>query len=187
MSLCVKKTILNQSYDLQQGVALVTVLFFMQILAMLALFTLQLCVYAKKLNYNHQAQVEIFQKAEQRLHEIEEKVISFIPTCVIPVTTPHDLSSKPILYWQSTLACHSADSQYPYHYVIELLDSDDCVMIHHRKINYIRITLLMLDNKKKSREMLQSTLIRLDNAEAKCKEASHDMSVGRQMWREIKM
>jgi Tfp pilus assembly protein PilX len=177
----------------ESGLALMTVLIFLQIIAILGLFAVESAIETQKMARLDWEQTNIFLIVEQELHQIETQLIKSIPPCIIPVTTQSDLLNKPLSWWQSSTACQGELQTFSYFYVIEKLGIDPCADLHSseksisqpKAVAYMRINLLVLDKKKESKEVLQSTVVTLDNAvSATCQGLRHPVFLGRQMWRE---
>jgi hypothetical protein len=112
--------------------------------------------------------------------------------CLISITPTSELMSKPLDWWQSSACCAGVYQFYQYYYVIEKLGVKACVnrapfgeAARNTIGECMRITLLAMDKKNEAREMLQSTIITLDNVMQPC-EADHYLVLGRQMWRELR-
>jgi Tfp pilus assembly protein PilX len=176
----------------QLGFTLIVALIFLQIITILGLYAVESAIQAEKMSRLNEQKKVIFFNAEQVLHSIETKLLKEIPSCLIPITPSSELISKTLEWWQSSARCVGIFQLFEYYYVVEKLGSPICVNIDPFNLGftrnnmgeYFRITLLVLDKKNESREMLQSTIITLDNALQSC-DSDHHVILGRQMWREL--
>jgi len=175
------------------GLALITALIFLQIIAILGIYAVQSTIFAEKMSrlaWQHNQSVTA---AEYVLHLAETQAQAGIAECVIPTTSSNELVSKPLSWWQSFKDCAGNFQLFEYYYVIEKLGEDGCAyiklanyeMLNKYSANYSRITLLLTDKKNEVREMLQSTLVTLDNARLNCDTGYHPVVLGRQAWREL--
>lgn len=175
----------------QSGFALIIVLIFLQIIALLGIYSVESVIQAEKMSRLNAKQVLTFIQAEQILSLIEKNFLKTIPSCIIPQTPPSVLMSEPFNWWQSQERCAGIFQLFQYYYVIEKLDVDACIKMtfldpdRHDIGKYYRITLLTIDKKNEAREMLQSTIITLDNTLQRC-DSDEDIFIGRQMWRELR-
>ncbi len=174
-------------YENNKGIVLVTLLLFMQILTFLGLFLLQSSLLGQKIAHGTFKQQSIFEVAESVLQTIETKMIQNDPNCLIAVINSKDLSTKPLDWWQIN-ACSGQFSNYFYYYVVESLGQDACAEIKNSKnqiADYFRVTLNVIEENFDTREMLQSTVIKMHNADSLCATHLHSVMIGRQAWCQI--
>lgn len=170
-----------------QGMALITVLIFLQILTLLGLYAIRMAWLEIKQSHNAWYKHSIRNAADTILNEIENKTINVLPDCTIGPTTTAELLARPLSWWQ-TQTCTGNFKTFRYYYVVEVLGGDACaiIQINPNKIttNYFRITLLCLADR--SKLILQSTLALPNSDETLiCDGIQHQVSRGRQMWREL--
>lgn len=174
-------------YYFMKGFTLIMILIFMQILGMLGLLALQFVVNAKKMNrmlWNH---VTLWEHTLETLREIEHRFYITSPSCIIPVTSSAELLLKPLSFWQSEAACHGENFKRPFMFVYESLEKEACAKVpKNHLVHYIRITLVMFENDFTAREMLQSTIIKLDNVSRACPRMHQVVSLGEETWQEVK-
>lgn len=148
----------------QQGIILVTVLLFLQILAILGLYFMQNRIVIKKIAYSLLEQTNLFIAAETVIKKIENEAMA---TCLIPVTNQADLRKAPIVWWQS-VGCAGVFNSLDYFYVTENLGVSELM-------TYFRVSLLIKNKITGAEELLQSTY-RVD----------HNVTKDQQMWRELR-
>jgi hypothetical protein len=180
------------SLNKQSGLALILALIFLQILAILGLFSIENSIETEKMSRLAWQQSSIFFIAEQKLNAIEMLLQKNLPNCLIPVISENALLTKPLNWWRS-VGCTGQIQDFEYYYLIEKLDIDPCAELkslnkmtsQNSTLQYLRISLLMLNTKNESKEILQSTIITLDNTKPlACNGPHHVVALGRQMWRE---
>jgi Tfp pilus assembly protein PilX len=173
------------------GLALLTVLIFLQAIAILGLYAVESAILSEKMSRSVWQKNIIMMAAEQALQDSELNLLSGEANCLIPLTPQGELIKKSLSWWQSGIACSGHLSVYDYYYVVEDLCLDACAVIEdgtqEKNIaKYYRVTLFIVDKQGISREMLQSTIIRPDKTHKKCEETYHQVKAGRQMWREVR-
>jgi Tfp pilus assembly protein PilX len=179
--------------DKQNGLALIVAVIFLQVITILGLYAVESAIQAEKMSRLNTDQNKVFVNAEEVLNLIEAKIMKEIPHCLIPLTASYELMTKPLEWWQSPERCAGIFQFFEYYYVVEKLGVEVCINIASLEKTvvkdsvgeYFRITLLGFDKKNASREMLQSTIITLDNALQPC-DSGHRIVLGRQMWRELR-
>lgn len=178
----------------QAGLALITALIFLQIIAILGLYAVQSAIQAEKMSRLDWRQNINFMAAEQVLQLVESNLLRGIPDCVIPVIPQDEMIKKSLSWWQSPARCAGNFQLFQYYYVVEKLGIDACANIDQFNtsdykncaIAYFRITLLIIDKNIDTRELLQSTVVTPDNAVLSCTGDHHRLTLGRQMWRELR-
>jgi hypothetical protein len=171
----------------QQGIALIIVLLFMQMLAMLSWYALNNVLFSVK-SVNNQIQENLLlNSALEVLQKIEIASVAELPACLIAPTTMTELQSKSEKWWQSTLTCAGIFQEFKYYYVVEPLDPDPCANVEHSKVAaaYFRLTLFFSSSLDKTRLFLQSTLVRPNSVQLTCQSAQHVVKLGRQSWRKL--
>lgn len=163
-----------------QGVVLVTVLVFFQLIVMLGLYMLQTSFLSKKMSMVYWQHYHLFEVADERLQIME--LNNLTESCHIGVMNRMELLAKSFNWWQDH-ACIGKKGDIDYYYVIELLSRDKCMKL--QPIKYLRITLLAYSKNKVYKEMLQSVVIKLDNVKRDCAEDYADVHLGRQSWRRL--
>lgn len=169
----------------QTGIILLTVLVFLQILSMLGIYALQSGFLQQTTSHQRWRKQLQLQNAEQRLKQIETKNIE---NCVIPYTNRSLISMQPLDWWRSRVGCTEQTVDYLYYYFFEALGESPCAYIDEPQINksvyYFRVTLLLISEiNSDDKQILQSTIIKMDNALRKCEGKLHRVIPGRQMWR----
>lgn len=170
------------------GIVLITVLAFLQILAVLGLYAMQMALYETK-----QAQL-IYRKhvaehnTEEALRHAEYNLMNGFATCFVPVTSTSELLSHSMDWWKAT-SCAGNFFAFQYYYVTEFLGTDACgfteMLPNKITADYYRITVLGVAGDVKV--VLQSALVlpsRGSLAED-CYKTGHKVKIGRQMWREL--
>ncbi|MHB1947308.1 MAG: hypothetical protein ACYCQI_04245 [Gammaproteobacteria bacterium] len=173
-----------------QGIALLVVLLFMQIIAIFGLYALQMAILETKQAQLTWRRNEIRSFAEQALYTAENNLQINVPHCVIPVTPVAQILSYPLSWWRSPQSCAGNFQTFQYYYRVELVGNDPCgyIQLYPQKnfATYFRITLLGVSGDTKI--LLQSTIIKPNRGDdsSSCSSVSHVVSIGRQMWRELK-
>lgn len=169
-----------------QGMVLLIVLIFLQISFMLGLYLMQDSFISQKLSQFIWKKTNMLITAEYVLQQIEQDILRRNTGCHIHVLNSHELMNKPLEWWQSK-ACPGIYNGYPYYYIFEKLIEDPCAdigqNIPYQTALYFRITLLLIDLQNNVREILQSTIIKPDNANQQCKGRYYSKLPGRQSWR----
>ncbi len=171
-----------------KGIVLFTVLIFFQLITLLGLYLLQTSFLSKKLNITYWQYYSLFNLANERLQCIESSNLDELDACRIPVMTQVDLLSKTFDWWQNH-ACAEQINNISYYYVIESLHNTGCIKLPNNlwePIKHLRITLMVHSKNKVFREILQSVVIKLDNAMHDCADDYYsDVYLGRQSLRRI--
>lgn len=175
-----------------QGVILIVVLLFLQVLAVMSLFAMRLTWMEIKSNQNMLQNHSIHDLAEEALDHIEEKLEQVYLKCRIPVTTAADLLTYPLSWWQVE-TCSGTLSTFKYYYKIEVLGENPCAELQLMSLNvsaltanYLRITLLGKESHS-SRIILQSTAVIPMQGILTCAGRKYSVIPGRQSVREINL
>jgi Tfp pilus assembly protein PilX len=166
------------------GMALITVLIFLQILAILGLCAIQMALSETKQSQLSWRKHETEILSQHVLVEIEKKMNNFSSECVIPETPLPKLLEK----LPSRSSCTGIFQSIQYYYAIELLGMDPCAYIQLKSkksvANYYRITLLGMMGD--VNVILQSTMITpIENDTIICTGLNHAVTAGQQSWKEI--
>jgi Tfp pilus assembly protein PilX len=191
MSDCVKASAFAVK---QAGLSLLTALIFLQIIAILGMYAIESAIQAEKMSRLAWRQTQVLLAGEQALRSVEQMLLYAIPDCLLTITPQNELLAKSISWWQSPARCMGRILLFDYYFVVEKLSSVVCSNLDHsgsdetkmNKADFYRITLLIIDKKNESREMLQSTLVSLDNAIQNCVVLQHPVFSGQQTWRELR-
>lgn len=172
----------------KSGIALITVLVFLQILAVLGLYAMQMALYeTKQAQFVYRKHVA-HQKAEEALHHAEYNLMNGLVACFIPVASTSELLSHSMEWWRS-ISCAGNFLSFQYYYVTEFLGTDECgfteMLPNKVTADYYRITVLGVAGDVKV--MLQSALVLPSRAGLvkDCYKTGHKVKIGRQMWREL--
>lgn len=168
------------------GAVFFTVLMFFQLITVLALYILQTNFISKKINMAYWQHYDLFLIARERLRFIEAMDLSELDACYIDVMTKVELLSKSFNWWKDH-ACAGKTADTSYYYVIESLNRSNCIKLNDNlvePIQYFRVTLLAYSRNKVFREILQSVVIKLDNAMRDCVDGN-DVYLGRQSLRRL--
>lgn len=167
-----------------RGVALLTVLLFMQIMALLLLFAVECSQYLKKISHAEQVYYSNRSDALQILKEIENNIsINSINENHCKIVTVSNVAFLPRSFWESEHTCSGSFKNLEYHYVIEEIGQDPCAVIQAK---YLRISLLVISPYRAVRSLLQSVLIVPSVSDERCQGALHSLTMGSQLWREVK-
>ena len=166
------------------GLALITLLIFLQIFALLSLFGMQMTgLQIKESQYvwhRHAA----FIASEYGLRSAEEKLKKSLPFCMIPIKSTAELKKQPLNWWQAS-SCTGNFQSLQYYYVVEMLGEDPCAVLQTPQLiaNYYRVTLL---GKRNNVEIfLQSTVVTpKQRTSLICEKDNHQVTAGRQMLRQ---
>lgn len=167
-----------------QGVVFFTVLVFFQLITILGLYILQSNFLTKKLNSTYWQHYVLLSIANERLQFIESMELTEFDACQIELTSQFDLLSKTLDWWENH-GCKGRIEEKSYYYVIELLNDMGCIKWNNlgKPIKHFRITLLVNSKNKVIREILQSVVIKLDNAMHDCVDDYYQVYLGRQSLR----
>ena len=144
-----------------KGFVLIIVLVFMQIFAMLSLSILENHTLATKMSRAFHDKHLLFETAEKFLQSIENAISISYPYCEISVTEMSVLLMQSLDWWRES-GCEEQGEKLKIYYVYEILQE-----------NILRITIQVIDLQNNAKEILQSTLVKIDNA-------TH-----RKLWREL--
>ena len=176
-------------HNKNNGVILLTVLIFMQILILLNWCVLERAWLSQKSSKNFMMQDKLQYSSKQILSEIELMLTTQTVGCMIPITNSIELVHKPLTWWQSAITCSGNFQEFHYYYVVEPLIDDECAMIDETGItaSYLRITLLIVSNSYTPQLFLQSTSVKpsIKGMLYQCHRAQHRVQLGRQAWREL--
>jgi hypothetical protein len=166
------------------GFALISLLIFLEIFAVITLFCLHSASWEIKLA---QARFEK-NKMSQAAHTILQNVEFLTETaaCRVPITSAYQLSLQPSSWWEKH-SCAGNFNLFQYYYVIERLQLDPCALLHTGRLaQYSRITLLtVLKADHRVKMILQSSVITAGGVSAHCETGLHNVNSGRQSLREI--
>jgi len=170
---------LRYERDKLKGFVLLTVLLFMQILALLALHVLEQALLANKMSQAHYQHYLLFSEAEAVLKIAE----AHAPACEIAITNSQQLIKFPLVFWRS-LSCSGIFSNFQYYYVTESLGEDPCADLSYQNMtaNYFRVTLLAILNNN-AKILLQSVIVKPTIVTKICHGNHHLVIAGRQTWR----
>ena len=181
-----KENILLFNYaNKQDGIILLTVLLFMQIFMMIGIYAMQSGFLMQMTTATFNKNMLRMQKAEEVLFNIEQT--NPIQRCLIAAISREELISQPIEWWLQT-GCQGKIEKYQYVYLFELLPEDPCAYLNTnekgRSAYYYRVTLQIFSDKNRNdKQILQSTIIKMDNAKQICTGIFHQIVAGRQSWR----
>jgi hypothetical protein len=167
----------------EKGMVLILVLLFMQIFAWLSLSMLENHIISVKMSRTLWQKHQTFIKAENILKQIENEVLQDTLNCVIPVTHYDILLSKSLDWWNE-FGCGGIQEKFQYSYVLEKLASS-CTLLSSEVALHIRITLRIQNLTNQTKEILQSTLVKIDNATQNCQGMPQDYIAGRRQWRQL--
>lgn len=168
----------------QQGFVLVITLLFMQIIALLSLYTLESSVIEKKTLYAMIENQKMRNALNKMIKNSEDEVQHTLPACIVPRMSQEELILKPILWWESQ-TCSGNFQSIQYYYIVESLGEDVCSHIKQKRgqiAEYFRITLCAYLHNGRDRILIQSTIIRPLLMSHECKETVHIVEPGRQGW-----
>ena len=171
----------------QNGFVMLIVVLFMQIFILLNWYTIESVFLLEKFTHNIELKNTIDLQGKNILNTIEYRVIQNIPNCVIPISEASKLVSSNF-NWQSK-SCTGNFQTMQYHYVVEILKKDPCVILKavpNAIGEYIRITLYFKKNNA-MQLFFQSTIIKpnFDISPATCKGLQQFVQAGRQTWQEL--
>lgn len=177
-------------YSSQRGIVLIIILLFLQIFAILGLYSLSISLLSKKINSESWQRESTVLMMDELLHIIALKLQSNIPHCVLAKNDSLNLLAKSMDWWQSPIACVGHLQKLQYYYVIEQLGEDSCAQLEGIDMSkyathYFRITLLAVVKKASMQIILQSTVIRPFNRIARCEGTGYAVRIGQQTWREL--
>jgi hypothetical protein len=166
------------------GFALISVLVFLEIFAVITVFCLHSASWELTLATARFEKNKMSQSARTILQNVE--FLAETSACYIPVTPAYQLSSQPIAWWEKH-SCAGNFNLFQYYYVVEPLQDDSCALLDTgRAAHYSRITLLtMLKADHRIKMILQSSVITAGNVLPHCESALHAVKLGRQSAREI--
>jgi hypothetical protein len=171
-----------------KGFALISVLIFLHIFSMLALFGLSSAALALKNTHHAWLHDKNLRLAKQILTELETEATQHLPACVISSLSTTKFIAKSKTWWQLT-GCQGEQEGMRYFYVLESLGPDACAVIPGTKFqaDYYRITILCYPaNFVGTKIMLQATLIRPKILRSHCTALAHPVKIGEQMQRQLR-
>jgi Tfp pilus assembly protein PilX len=175
----------------QQGVALLAVLIFLEVFALLSLFALQQQEWNSQLTKRLKIRNTGLVLAEQTLTTIENHLLITDPACLIPTTPAPILNRKSLAWWRS-VSCAGNFQAFQYYYVVEFMGMDACATVAgeadkmETPVAYYRVTLAFTPlSDPDLKWLLQSTMVRRATSDAVCTGPSHAVPLGRQRWQEL--
>lgn len=171
----------------QRGMVLLIVLLLMQVLALLSWFATQAVIFQQKMIEQEWQHQTLLQTAKVILVQVEEDVANHVPLCLHTLIHPDKLLAKPLAWWRSSATCAGNFQSFEYYYVVESVGNDACANLTNQSVtvDYFRITVLVKPNKTKHKIYLQSTLIKASKIVQPCIGLQHQVTLGRQTWREL--
>lgn len=188
MPLCLSE---QHASDRVRGFVLFSTLVFLQIFSLMSVFGLMRVSESLKASDAFLQRERLVGVSRGILTQIEQRVESRQPVCMIPRTSAVLLAAMPLNWWK-THTCSGNFGMIRYYYAVELEDLDVCA--HSDKsinnqmlaIQYYRLTLLVLSGlRDETRYYLQSTIALEGNQRVSCSSGLRQIRLGRQMWREI--
>lgn len=170
----------------ESGLALITVLVFLQIFAILALYNIRSSLWQLQQTRHYAERYHRLTAAEACLKNAEASIPDSVQLCLIPATTASKLRIQPLLWWQSQ-SCTGNFNIFHYYYVVESLGTDNCAEVNnHFVASYYRITLLLdTSDKLAGKVILQSSYVVPVESHPVCHGTHHPVAEGRQFWHEI--
>ena len=173
-----------------QGVILIMVLLFLQLLALMSLFAMRLAWIEMKSNQSISQSHITYYLAQEALDHVEKIFDQVYLECRIPVTQTANLLRYPFSWWEVE-ACSGTLLTLKYYYKIEALGEDPCAKIQilpsngsALTANYMRITLMGITTHS-TKIVLQSTIVKPLQSLLSCAGMKHTVMPGRQTQREI--
>ena len=176
-------------YAKSSGFVLIIVLVFIQVFALLSWCAMEAVWFEMKMVRHHQVSSQVMTNAEHILQQVEESLLLYHSSCVIPQIESAQLLNQPLHWWQSSVTCAGNFHLFQYYYVVEFLGSDPCATVKSAPLtaaNYWRILLLVKPFVGSEKVWLQSTIAKASDIATDCHGALHDIDVGRQSWCELK-
>ncbi len=172
-----------------QGVTLIIVLIFLQMLAALSLYALENVTISTRL-VNAYWQYSVQQERDMRLlRQLERSDITQTTHCLLPVIPVAVLLSRSHDWWEAH-ACSSNLMGIRYYYAVEFLGNDPCASITSQSLAigpmtaaYYRLTLVIWPTSSAPRRLQQSTLVKAVRDSSVCEGRMHTVRLGRQSWR----
>ncbi len=167
-----------------KGFALISVLIFLEIFAVITMFCLHSASWELKLSEARFEKNNMSQAARTILQNAE--LLTENPACQIPMTSAYRLSQQPLTWWEMH-SCAGNFNLFQYYYVVESLADDPCAVLNTgRTAHYSRITLLtLLKADHKIKMLLQSSVITAGSVMPHCETTVHAVKLGRQSSRAI--
>lgn len=167
------------SHSVNKGFILLIVLFLLQMMTIMALYLLNAGLLTYQSSQQYWQRYQFFTKAENILHQVIQDDEDH---CLFDRVLTDNLRSQSIEWWRNNTCCSD-----DYCYVIELITANVCMIDHddYIPIKYLRYTVFSFNQQKHYRELLQSVVIKLDNANQRCVEVSSDIYLGQQSWRRL--
>jgi hypothetical protein len=147
-----------------KGMVLFFTLLFIHILALLGLLFLQETKLALKTAASTRASFASNMQAPAILAILEQTILR---ECVIPLQTDGLIVNKDAAWW-TQFGCQGMIEQVFYEVVYERLGDMDCAPDNNAGV-YWRVNVNLSAENYIQREILQTTLLKIDNAEAMCK------------------
>lgn len=171
------------------GFVLIIVLVFMQVFALLSWCAIEGVLLEMKMLQQHQVSSQVMSNAEQILKKVEDSLLHYQSSCLIPQIESAQLLSRSLHWWQSSVTCAGIFRLFQYYYVVEFLGNDPCATVTSAAlttVNYWRITILVKPFVGSEKVWLQSTIATASDIRADCHGVFHDINIGRQSWCELK-
>lgn len=173
---------LTQRMKKHQGYILLFVLLFLQVFSALSLYMLSTLTSSIKITRHRQQKQQDLLITKKILEKLESDLPLLSPACFVEIS-PVTWTDRSKSGWQQA-ACFDVYQDYPYAYVVEFLDANDCAFTDGNLIltaAYYRITVKL----QASSRLLQSIVIYPKKSSSTCKGEKHQVVSGRQMWREL--
>jgi Tfp pilus assembly protein PilX len=171
----------------ENGYILLIVLLFMQIGVLLGIYSLESCVIEFRVSHRVLQKQRMNRDLEYVMRGEEEKIRTFVPSCLVPIMSTSEITDQPLSWWRSQ-SCTGNFHSIDYYYVLEPLGQDPCAHIKRTKdamAGYYRLTMLGISQDSEIRVLLQSTIVRPDITAHQCNERIHLVSSGRQSLNEV--
>ncbi|VVC76092.1 hypothetical protein AQUSIP_13970 [Aquicella siphonis] len=176
-----------------RGFVLFSILVFLQIFSLLSVYSLLRAAASLKQDdflLQHERRLQI---ANRIMRQIEHRVETDQPGCLISRMPAYKLAARPLRWWELN-ACSGNLDGIRYYYAVEREELDRCAYAgqiadnHLLAVQYYRLTLLMVSAGQEETEpgyCLQSTVAVHANQGVSCSGRLRRIQIGRQMWREI--
>ena len=175
-------------HSASRGIILFFVLILLQITSMLGLCALTFIKHNRQISQRMGQTMILRQQSIRLFKKIQQTLLNSSLACFIPTVSVSQLRREPWSWWPA-VACDEYIGQAHYFYVIELLDKDACATldyVNRLTVVYYRISMLSEANTMPDLHLLmQSVVAQTVNDPLICQEPLRQVTLGRQMLREI--
>lgn len=146
----------------QQGMALITILIFLEIFTVLGLSIMQENLIESRTAYRYFQKYLLMNQAEEVLESVKNSFDSSVSTCVISSALSEKLFNSSLKFWREN-ACSGENDQLKYYYIFESLEDQVSENNQQSKMRAFRVILLAISKVDENMKIYLTLSLRAHN------------------------